>query len=120
MSEYVQGLYGTVTQQLQGALVPDAVNMNTGNLIHELPNGMIRGGDIGAVIAPATILAMQQLYGKSKKKKSRRSRKSRRYRTRGGDMGAFVVPGTILAAQQLYGRKKPKRTRRFRKYRKTR
>ena len=97
MNNYVQDNYGSVQQQLQGALLPNAVNTHTGNLIHPLPGAFVggrtrgkhrrrrtRGGDMGAVIAPATLLAMQQLYGrkKSNKKSKFRYKRSRRYRTR--------------------------------------
>ena len=94
---YIQDNYGSVNQQLQGALIPTSANNNTGNLIHRLPTmggkrrrsrgrrGKTRGGDMGAFVAPATLLAMQQLYrrkgSKRKSKKSRTKRfKSRRYR----------------------------------------
>lgn len=83
--EYMVKNYGSVDQQLQGALVPSPINANTGNLIHRL-NGVggrskTKGGDMGAFVAPATLLAMQQLYGRKKSKRgSRRSRRSRRSR----------------------------------------
>ena len=88
---YVSDNYGSVNQQLQGALIPNSANMHTGNLVHRLPGVTMggyrksRGGDMGAFVAPATLLAMQQLYRrKGSKRRSKKSRgkrfKSRRYR----------------------------------------
>jgi hypothetical protein len=95
MSLYVKDIYGSVDQQLSGALIPNSTNMNSGNLIQRLPGALSggsrrrpRGGNMVAAIPPITLLAMQQLYGRKSRpsRRSRRSRfrgkRSRRYRTR--------------------------------------
>ena len=89
MSLYVKDIYGSVDQQLSGALIPNSTNMNSGNLIQPLPGALTggsrrraKGGNMVAAIPPITLLAMQQLYGK-KSRHSRRSRRSRRSMFRG-------------------------------------
>ena len=87
MSLYVKDLYGSMDQQLEGALIPNSTNMNSGNLIQLLPgvtggrSKKRRGGNIAAAIPALTILAMQQLYGKSRRN-HKRSKKFRRFRRR--------------------------------------
>lgn len=86
MSLYVKDLYGSMDQQLEGALVPNSTNMNSGNLIQLLPGvtggrTKRRGGNIAAAIPALTVLAMQQLYGKSRQN-HKRSKRFRRFRRR--------------------------------------
>lgn len=89
MSGYVNNLYGSLGQQVDGALVPNSVNMNTGNLIQTLP-GVLRGGKrsrkggnmLATAIPPLTILAMQQLYGRKSRQRRSGRKGSRRFRRR--------------------------------------
>jgi len=93
---YVYNLYGDVPQQLTGALVPSDTNRYTGNLIQQVTGGARRarrgtrrGGGLEAIV-PMSLLAAQQLYGRTRfngrRFKSNRFRKyrnrSRRYGTR--------------------------------------
>jgi hypothetical protein len=70
---YVQNLYGNVPQQVDNALIPSKQNIFTGNLIQPLSGGRkSRGGNFAAAIPPLAILAMQQLYGRKSRNRSRR------------------------------------------------